>query len=171
MFLDLYIILVLDGFDTYKAVLDKDGEELAALEGLLLAEYGIEYVKDTYTGKYIPTCHRMHFKNIYENEIYLKIISLVNEEQKAVIEKKAKEINNLQMAIEKQVRNEKDYDVFISYKATDADGDKTEDSVIARQIYDEITKKGYRVFFAEKTLEDKLGSEYEPIIFPPRILI
>ncbi|MBQ9790989.1 MAG: TIR domain-containing protein [Clostridia bacterium] len=151
--------------DTYKAVLDKDDEELSALEGLLLAEYGIEYVKDTYTGKYIPTCHRMHFQNIYENETYLKLISLVNDEQKSVIEKKAKEINSLQAAIEKQVLNEKDYDIFISYKSSDKNGDKTEDSVIARQIYDELSKSGYRVFFAEKTLEDKVGSEYEPIIF------
>ena len=43
--------------------------------------------------------------------------------------------------------------------------DKTEDSIIARQIYDELSKSGYRVFFAEKTLEDKVGTEYEPIIF------
>ena len=63
------------------------------------------------------------------------------------------------------MKNEQDYDIFISYKASDKDGNKTEDSIIAREIYDELTKKNYRVFLAEKSLENRLGSEYEPIIF------
>ena len=32
-------------------------------------------------------------------------------------------------------------------------------------MYDALTAKGYRVFFARITLEDKLGQEYEPYIF------
>ena len=150
---------------SYQFVLEKDSSELSAYEGILLSEYGIEYVKDNYTGKLIPTCHRAHFTSIYDNEYYKTLISLVSEEQKAIIEEKVKEIDKLQKAIERQLKNEQEYDVFISYKATDANGDKTEDAVIAREIYDELISKNYRVFFAEKSLEDRLGSEYEPIIF------
>ena len=39
------------------------------------------------------------------------------------------------------------------------------DSVIAQDVYDALTEKGYRVFFSRITLEDKLGTEYEPYIF------
>ncbi len=150
---------------SYQFVLEKDSNELSAYEGLLLAEYGIEYVKDTYTGKLVPTCHRAHFKSILEDPYYQTLITLASDEQKVVIEQKAKEIDKLQKAIERQLKNEESYDVFISYKANDKKGDKTEDSLIARQIYEELSAKNYKVFFAEKSLEDRLGSEYEPIIF------
>ncbi|MBR2391112.1 MAG: TIR domain-containing protein [Clostridia bacterium] len=150
---------------SYQFVLEKDSNELSAYEGILLSKYGIEYVKDSYTGKLIPTCHRAHFKSIFEDDYYKTLTMLANDQQKQVIEAKAKEIDVLQKAIERQLQNEQEYDVFISYKATDKNGEKTEDSVIAREIYEELTKKNYRVFLAEKSLENRIGSEYEPIIF------
>lgn len=150
---------------SYQYVLEKDSQELSAYEGILLSEYGIEYVKDRYSNKLIPTCHRAHFKSILEDDNYKSLISLADENQKQVIVKKALEIDRLQKAIERQLKNEDSYDVFISYKATDSNGDKTEDSIIARNIYEELTNKNYKVFFSEKSLEDRLGSEYEPIIF------
>jgi tetratricopeptide (TPR) repeat protein len=150
---------------SYQFILEKDSNELAAYEGILLSEYGIEYVKDSYTGKMIPTCHRAHFKSILEDPYYQTLITLASDEQKTVIEQKVKEIDKLQKAIERQLKNEESYDVFISYKDKDKNGDKTEDALIARQIYEELSNKNYRVFFAEKSLEDRVGSEYEPIIF------
>ena len=150
---------------SYQFVLEKDSAELSAYEGIILSEYGIEYVKDKYTNKMIPTCHRAHFTSIYDNEYYKTLISLANDEQRNIIETKAKEIDKLQKAIERQLKNEQEYDIFISYKATNQNGEKTEDSIIAHEIYEELTKKNYKVFFAEKSLEDRIGSEYEPIIF------
>lgn len=150
---------------TYQFIIEKDSTELSAYEGLLLAEYGIEYVKDAYTGKMMPTCHRAHFSSILEDPSYQTLLTLSNDEQKKVIEEKAKEIDKLQHSIKRQLENEESFDVFISYKAEDANGDKTEDSLIAREIYEKLTEKKYKVFFAEKTLENRLGSEYEPIIF------
>ena len=50
-------------------------------------------------------------------------------------------------------------------KETDENGDRTIDSVMAQNVYDALTTKGYRVFFSRITLEDKLGQEYEPYIF------
>lgn len=150
---------------SYQYVLEKDPQELSAYEGILLSEYGIEYVKDTYSNKLVPTCHRAHFKSILEDSNYQALMSLADEQQKQVIEKKALEIDKLQKAIERQLQNEESYDVFISYKANDKNGEKTEDSLIARNIYEELTNKNYKVFFSEKSLEDRLGSEYEPVIF------
>lgn len=150
---------------TYQLVLEKDPTELSAYEGILLSEYGIEYVKDSYTGKLVPTCHRAHFKSIFEDENYKNFIALASETQKISFENKAKEIDILQKSIEKQLENEEAYDIFISYKATDESGEKTEDSLLARQIYDELSSKNYKVFLAEKSLENRLGTEYEPIIF------
>ncbi len=150
---------------TYQLVLEKDSNELSAYEGILLSEYGIEYVKDSYTGRYIPTCHRAHFTSITENEYYKTLLQLANEEQKESIEIRSKEIDKLQNAISKQLEKEESYDVFLSYKSTNKNGEATKDSVLANQIYNELVKRNYKVFFAQKTLENKLGNEFEPIIF------
>lgn len=37
--------------------------------------------------------------------------------------------------------------------------------MIAQDIWRELNKLGYKCFFARKTLENKLGEEFEPIIF------
>ena len=37
--------------------------------------------------------------------------------------------------------------------------------MLAQEIYDNLTSKGYRVFFSRITLEDKLGKNYEPCIY------
>ena len=150
---------------TYEFAIDKDSNEKSAYEGLLLAKYGIEYVKDPRTGRLVPTCHRTHFNSIYEDDAYLVLNELCDDEEKEVLAKKVAEIDKLQKAIVKQLEKEEDFDIFISYKATDEKGEKTEDSIIARNIYDKLTAQNYKVFFSEKTLEDRLGSDYEPIIF------
>ena len=55
--------------------------------------------------------------------------------------------------------------MFICYKETGSDGRRTRDSVLANDLYHQLTQEGYKVFFARITLEDKLGQEYEPYIF------
>ena len=42
---------------------------------------------------------------------------------------------------------------------------KTQDSDEARDIYDLLTKYGFKVFFSKITLKNHLGEEYEPIIY------
>ena len=45
---------------------------------------------------------------------------------------------------------------FICYKETDKDGRRTQDSVLANDLYHQLTQEGFKVFFARITLEDKL---------------
>lgn len=63
--------------------------------------------------------------------------------------------------------NEKPYDVFICYKETDENGQRTRDSQWAQDVYYGLTEQGLKVFFSRITLEDKLGQQYEPYIFAP----
>lgn len=49
------------------------------------------------------------------------------------------------------------YDVFISYKCTDENGNKTPEYKMGEELYEALIKLGYEVFFSSDTLE-KLGS-------------
>ena len=80
-------------------------------------------------------------------------------------EKEAATINEIQKGILAISCQEEPYDVFICYKETDENGERTHDSVDATDLYYELTEMGYKVFFSRITLEDKLGTAYEPYIF------
>ena len=132
---------------------------------LVLCKYGVTYVKDPKTGKYIPTCNRTHYTPIFSDENYKKAIELSSGEKKALFENDAKIIDEIQKGIIAVSKKEKPFDIFISYKETDANGNRTKDSVEAQKLYEKLTEAGYKVFFSRITLEDKVGTEYEPYIY------
>ena len=43
--------------------------------------------------------------------------------------------------------DEQDFDVFLSFRSSDADGNPTRERTIARRIYDELTRRGIRRSF------------------------
>ena len=140
-------------------------EEAEAYWGLCLCKYGIEYVDDPATAKKIPTCHRTSLESIFDDSNFDLAQEYADSVAQRLYREEAKEIDRLQKAILDIAKNEKPYDIFICYKETAPDGQRTKDSVMAQDIYDALIAKGYKVFFARITLEDKLGQEYEPYIF------
>lgn len=149
----------------YETIVSEFPHEAEAYWGLVLCKYGIEYVDDPKTGKKIPTCHRTQFASIYEDADYINVLKYADVVAKTVYEQEAKEISKLQKSILDISSKEDPFDIFICYKENDSRGNRTKDSVLAQDIYDELISKGYRVFFSRITLEDKLGTQYEPYIF------
>ncbi len=149
----------------YERILTKDQKQSEAYWGVLLCRYGIEYVEDPETNQRIPTCHRTSFEAITSDEYYKSALEHADPVQKKIYEEEAKYIDGVQKEILALSQKEEPYDVFICYKETDENGRRTQDSAIANDIYYQLTQEGYKVFYAAITLEDKLGSAYEPIIF------
>ena len=150
---------------TYETILLEFPDDAEAHWGLCLCKYGIEYVNDPKTGKKIPTCHRTLYENILDDLDYKEAIKNSDVVSREVYESEAKTIDSIQKRIIETSQREEPYDIFICYKETDENGQRTTDSVMAQDIYTELTKKGYKVFFSRITLEGKIGTEYEPIIF------
>ena len=140
-------------------------EEAEAYWGLVLCKYGIEYVDDPGTGKKVPTCHRSSFESVLDDQNFEQACENADAIARRVYRDEARQIEELRKGIIEVSGREDPYDIFISYKETDANGERTLDSVIAQDIYNELTEKGYRVFFSRISLESKLGTEYEPYIF------
>ena len=152
-------------YSAYEAIVAEKNDEAEAYWGMVLSEFGIEYVEDPKTGKRVPTCHRTLVKSISVNENYKSALMFADLERKIFYEDEAEVIDSLQKKILNASAKEEPYDVFICYKETDANGNRTEDSVLAQDIYNDLTNKGFKVFFSRITLEDKLGKDYEPCIF------
>ena len=149
----------------YEAIVADFPEEAEAYWGLVLCKYGIEYVDDPQSGKKIPTCHRSSFDSILEDSDFEQTLENADAMARKVYREEAKQIEELRKGIISVSSNEQPYDVFICYKETDENGERTLDSVLAQDVYDALKDKGYRVFFSRISLEDKLGVEYEPYIF------
>ncbi len=152
-------------YTTYESILEIDEKQVEAHWGLVLCRYGVEYVDDPKTKKKVPTCHRTLVSSILSDKDYKYIIKNSYGEVLELYKKEAEQIGEIQKGILEISAKEKPYDVFICYKETDDKGERTHDSVIAEDIYNDLTEAGYKVFFARITLEDKLGKEYEPYIY------
>lgn len=153
--------------ETYDKLLDEDNTDADAHWGITLCKYGIDYVTDPHSGEKIPTCHRVQTQLILNDLDYKAAIQYAKDIwARELYEKEAKKIAEIQRKYWDIAKKESKYDIFICYKETDdISGERTLDSALAQDIYFELEKLGYRVFFARKTLEGKLGTEFEPIIF------
>ena len=149
----------------YESIVAEFPEEAEAYWGLVLCKYGIEYVDDPATGKKVPTCHRSSFDSVLEDANFELVLEYADVVTRKIYREEAKAIEELRRGIIEVSSREEPYDIFICYKETDENGQRTLDSVLAQDLYDALTEKGYRVFFSRITLEDKLGQEYEPYIF------
>lgn len=149
----------------YETILSEDGEDAEAYWSLLLCKYGVEYVKDPASGRWLPTCNRTSSKSVLADEDYKAAVRYAGTEARALYEEEALKLEEIQKNILAISAMEEAYDIFICYKESDEQGRRTRDSVMAQDIYQQLTKEGYRVFFARISLEDKVGSAYEPYIY------
>lgn len=149
----------------YEQILAEDNTDAEAYWSLVLCHYGIEYVEDPATHKRVPTVNRAQFTSIFDDDNYKSALHYADAAQREVYESEAKAINEIQKGILVISQKEQPFDVFICYKETDNSGRRTPDSVLANDLYHQLTQEGFKVFFARITLEDKLGTAYEPYIF------
>lgn len=158
-----------DAFDIFNDILSIESENADAYWGMFLSTFGVMHVLDPRTNTYVPTCNRCTECSALEDSNYKKSLQLANTNQAQLFTQTASTIEKIRSSYIKNSKNEKPYDIFICYKRTLSviNGREvyTEDSVCARDIYDILTAKGYKVFFAEKSLQNLAGSEYEPIIY------
>lgn len=149
----------------YEQILNEDNTDAEAYWSLVLCRYGIEYVEDPTSHKRVPTVNRAQFTSIFDDDNYKSALQYADDYQKSIYEEEAKAINEIQKGILAISQKEEPFDVFVCYKESDNSGRRTPDSVLAQDLYYQLTQEGFKVFFARITLEDKLGSAYEPYIF------
>ena len=149
----------------YEQILNEDNTDAEAYWSIVLCRYGIEYVEDPSSKRRIPTVNRAQFTSILADEDYKSALANADTYQKSIYELEAKAIDEIQKGILVISNKEEPFDVFICYKETDNSGKRTQDSVLAQDLYYGLKNEGFKVFFSRITLEEKLGSAYEPYIF------
>lgn len=149
----------------FERIIEQDETDAEAHWCLALCRHGIEYVEDPKSRECLPTCHRASYNSFFNDVDYIAAVEHSDSYTASLYTMEAKKIAEIQKVILAISNQEEPFDLFICYKETDEGGSRTKDSALAQEIYYELTNAGYKVFFSRITLEDKLGSEYEPYIF------
>lgn len=149
----------------YEQIIRDDPSDAEAHWCCVLCRFGIEYVQNPGDSQWIPTCHRASFDSILEDVDYQAALEYSDGVTRNHYQAEAKRFSEIQKGILAISRQEEPYDIFICYKESDGRGGRTQDSVLAQDIYYQLMDAGYRIFFSRITLEDKAGTEYEPYIF------
>ena len=149
----------------YEQILNEDRTDAEAYWSLVLCRYGIEYVEDPASRRRLPTVNRAQFTSVFDDSNYKSALQYADPMRREIYEAEARAINEIQKGILAISQKEAPFDVFICYKETDRNGRRTPDSVLANELYHQLVQEGFKVFFSRITLEDKLGSAYEPYIF------
>ena len=153
--------------DRYLDVLADNFEEHEARWGLLLCKYGVMYVEDNSANRKerLVTCRRSVSSSFQDEEYYQIVLNQASPDVRDAYEKDAAYIDRIQGEIRQLRTQTEPYDVFLCYKETATEGGQTEDSAIAHGIFNELSRSGYRVFFAPESLKEKAGANYEAAIF------
>ena len=149
----------------YERIVRENDTDAEAHWCCALCRFGIEYVEDPVSYEYLPTCHRVSFDSFLEDVDYLAAVEYSEGITKRQYQKDGAKIAEVQREILAASQNEEPFDVFICYKESDENGNRTRDSLMAQDVYYQLTDQGYRVFFARITLEEMAGKQYEPYIF------
>ena len=132
----------------------------------ILSRYGVTYVDEDENRSSKPTLCRASDARITDSSDYAKLKQYAPRELKEFYLNKIEELEALRNDIIKRASKQQPFDIFICYKKSVPGMDAyTYDSGKAREIYEKLSKAGYNVFFAEETLADFTGQEYEPVIY------
>lgn len=148
----------------YNTITDSYPEEAEGYWGLILCKYGIEYADDA-SGKKVPVCHRISYDSVMDDEDFELVMENSDSESRAIFREEAKIIEENRKEYIQISESEQPYDIYISYRAKDDNGDKTAVSEIAEHLYNKLTSAGYRVFLSEVALKGKKRSDCEPYIY------
>ena len=138
----------------YEQILNEDKTDAEAYWSLVLCRYGIEYVEDPATHKRVPTVNRAQYTSVFDDDNYRSALEYADAAQRTVYEQEAAAINEIQKGILAISQKEEPFDIFICYKETDNNGRRTPDSVLANDLYHQLTQEGYKVFFSRITLHN-----------------
>lgn len=149
----------------YDEVLKKNLSEHEARWGILLCRRGAIYLEDEATNTVVITCRKKVNSSIVTDPDFKRACEDAPIQVRRQYERDAEYID----AIQREIRSMTDADgcdIFICYKETEPNaGERTEDSVRALNLYQTLTRRGYRVFYAPVSLKNHLGANYEAAIF------
>ena len=154
-----------DAFASFNKAAQIDPNEPEAYMGMALATHKVQYIRDSVNNRLQPICHEVSNKVFAQDKNYQHALSLATPEQKAQYERGCMDIDYIRGEFEKLKASGADYDCFICVKVTDDETKgRTPDYKLSDDIYFHLRGKGYKPFFSEREIQNRVGADYEALI-------
>ena len=139
--------------------------------GKMLCRCGVLYENESVSGLKMPVCHKAYDISLKDDDACCMAIVLADAEQSAVYRREAAAIEMLRHEKHERVGSGIKYDVYICCRMDD-NGENSEDSAIADEVYRQLSREGLRVFYSHKTADKKASKDMaNPAINSARVLI
>ncbi|EWM55209.1 hypothetical protein [Ruminococcus flavefaciens] len=148
----------------FRRLTEEMPEESEGYWGLVMCRCGVEYEDDPISGMKIPVFGGSALGDITADDDYRNAVAKAAPVQGAFYRREAAALEMLRRERTEQVGTGEKYDVFICCRITDEKGTSTVDSVIADEIYHQLTREGMRVFYAPGVLGDMPEKDTEPYV-------
>lgn len=132
---------------------------------LALCRYGVVYEEDTVLYRRVPVLRRTRLTPFPDDPDYGAALQFADAGRRPLYESAAKAIHEAQEKILAAAQREAPFDVYLCCMETDASGRRTQDPVLANNLYQQLSREGLRVFFEHVTLSDRLAGNFEPYRF------
>ena len=138
----------------------------------LLAEYGIKYCKtehgeggEQYTANFWK--REMIEKLLVENAEFKTVCDVAASGDIADLRYYQKEARKIDRGLQQicRISAEEEYDIFISFKDLDANGEHTPERKLCDGLYQELVEMGYRVFYSPRAMYGKVVTDFEGYIY------
>ena len=149
----------------FEQILADDDLDPEIYWSVVLCKFGVEYVEDPASREIKPTVNRTQAHSILQDADFQNAIAHADAEAKDYYMAEAEKIETIQESIWRIAQDAEDYDVFISYKEKAPDGSRSDSSVIAQNLYEKLEAAGFKTFYSRISLQDKVGTEFEPYIY------
>ena len=154
-----------DAEDHFRDFIKQYPEHSDGYWGLVRARYGIKY-EDDVSGKEIPSCYKSSYEDFRKDSDFLKALELAeNDNIYDALQNRAKLIAGVCKEWREEA-NRYDYDIFISFKATDdISGEVTSDRHEMDELYTYLLEEHYKVFFSPRSMHRYNGKHYDAYIY------
>ncbi len=158
-----------EAFEMYNLIVNKfhDCDLTDAYYGMFLCEYSIIFESDI-SGKAFPCFYDMRKVTCQSNYYYKKAMEHAqkhDEKKMNVLMALTEKIEYARKTYIEIEKTNRPYDIFICYKKTDKNGELTNDFHKAKHLYSYLKSLGFKVFFADETINNQAVREWEPNIY------
>ena len=148
-----------DAQDKFEVIKNDYPDWFVGYWGFIRSKYGIKYELD-HSGKAIPSCYKGKYQDFRTDPDFIKAVQYAEtDELKNKLISEAGRISSTWKEWEERAKK-LDYDIFLSFKTTDENGNETIDKREMGDLYTFLVENGYKVFYSPVTMRKFTGAPY-----------
>ena len=154
-----------DALVLFAEVAAKDPREVNAYWGQLLCEYGILYADDPVSRIRQPLCLRAKRKSMIDDSLFERAYGCADNEVRRIIREEIGVLEEQRRRNCEILAGNPSYRIFINCRTSNDASRTTRENRVAMALYQELTARGIRTFYAPAVLVGRQKDDHAAVIY------